>query len=120
MGNILFNAHKFNGAVFYYIQAAEKAIKALLYLLNLHPWGHSILNLLKEYEKKGKKISIELKKIAKELERHYTRSRYPDALPMKSPKDVYTKNKAQVIRDKSKIFLEFVKNEMEAINQIEE
>jgi len=39
---------------------------------------------------------------------------------MKSPKDVYTKNKAQVIRDKSKIFLEFVKNEMEAINQIEE
>ncbi len=51
MGNILFNAHKFNGAVFYYIQAAEKAIKALLYLLNLHPWGHSILNLLKEYEK---------------------------------------------------------------------
>jgi HEPN domain-containing protein len=58
MGHILFNAQKFNGAVFYYIQAAEKAVKALLYLFNFQPWGHSILNLLNEYEKKARKFQL--------------------------------------------------------------
>ena len=117
MGNILFNAQKFNGAVFYFIQAAEKAIKALLYLFNLQPWGHSILNLLNEYEKKGTQISTELKQNAKEFERHYSRSRYPDASPPKAPKDAYNEKAAQKIRDNSKSFLEFAKKEIEANTQ---
>jgi len=114
MGTILFDAHKYNGAVFYYIQAAEKAVKGLLYLFNLQPWGHSILNLMNEYETRGNLISAELKQSAKDLERHYSRSRYPDASPAKAPKDLYTEKSAQKIRDIAKSFLDFVKSEMEA------
>ena len=42
MGDILFNAGKYNGSVFYYIQAIEKAIKSLLYLFGNRSWGHPL------------------------------------------------------------------------------
>jgi len=53
MADVLRKKKKYNGAVFYYVQAAEKAVKGLLYLLSLQPWGHSLLNLLNECEKNG-------------------------------------------------------------------
>lgn len=114
MGEILFNSRKFNGAVFHFIQAAEKAIKAILYLFNFQPWGHSLINLLMECEKVGVLISTNLKNGAKKLEDHYTKSKYPDALPYKAPKDVYTEEIAIEIRKCSEIFLDFIKNEVEA------
>lgn len=114
MGNILLKSHKYNGAVFYFIQSAEKAVKGLLYLFNLQPWGHSFSNLLHECEKLGVIISNELKKNAKDFERHYTRSRYPDASPTTAPKDAYNEKTAKNIRDNAKSFLDFVENEMEA------
>ncbi len=89
-------------------------IKGLLYLFNLQPWGHSVLNLLNECEKQGIKISPELKKNAKDFELHYTRSRYPDALPFKAPKDVYDEKTAKKIQHNTKLFLDFIKSEMEA------
>ncbi|MEX2684855.1 MAG: HEPN domain-containing protein [Candidatus Sigynarchaeota archaeon] len=70
-----------SGAMFHFIQAAEKAVKGLLYLLNLHPWGHSLSSLLMECEKQGVTVKPEFKASAKAFEVHYTGSRYPDASP---------------------------------------
>lgn len=111
MGDILFKEHIYNGAVFHFQQAAEKALKAILYLVNIQPWGHSILNLFQEYEKSGHKVSEELKNFARSLDRHYTAFRYPDALPSMTPKEAYDREIALDLRKKTQAILEFVENE---------
>lgn len=51
---ILHRSGRFNAACFYAHQAAEKAVKALLYRLNEAPWGHSVRVPLDRYiEKSG-------------------------------------------------------------------
>jgi HEPN domain-containing protein len=111
MGDILLKEHIYNGAVFHFQQAAEKALKAILYLSNIQPWGHSILNLFQEYEKSGHKVSEELKNYARSLDRHYTASRYPDSLPNITPKEAYDRGIALSLRKKTQAIIEFVENE---------
>lgn len=43
---ILYKNERYDAACFYAHQAAEKAVKALLYNVNEAPWGHSIKILL--------------------------------------------------------------------------
>ena len=114
MAQILFSSKKYNGAVFYYVQSAEKAIKALLFYCNLTPWGHSILNLLEEYENLNYEVDLSLKKIAQDLSRNYITSRYPDFSIKIAPKDVYNIESTQDIQNKAKLIIDFVNNEMEA------
>ena len=57
---ILRKSKNFNNAVFLYVQAAEKAVKGLLYYHNIQAWGHSIFNLLKEYENQGPQVEKQL------------------------------------------------------------
>ncbi len=113
VGKILIKSKKFNAAIFYFVQAAEKAVKALLYYSDAQPWGHSIMNLLNDYEKTGHLVKVEIKDIVMELEQYYASSRYPDALIGKSPKDAYNKEFAIEIRDKTKFVLDFIKKEKE-------
>ncbi len=51
LGNaeILYREKRWNAAAFYSHQAAEKAVKALLYSVNEAPWGHSVRILLERY-----------------------------------------------------------------------
>lgn len=56
MAEILLESKKYNGTVFHSQQAAEKAIKSLLYLYDIQPWGHSILKLWKNMRKKVKNL----------------------------------------------------------------
>lgn len=112
MGNILLKEHIYNGAVFHFQQAAEKAIKALLFLSNIQPWGHSILSLFQEYEKNGHIVSEKLKNYARSLDRHYTASRYPDSLPNITPKDAYDQGIALSLRKKAQAIIDFVENEV--------
>lgn len=114
MAEILRKKKKYNGAVFHYVQASEKSAKALLYLFNLQPWGHSLLNLLNECEKLGIVVKPEFKKIASLFENHYINSRYPDTSPTASPKLAYNKNKTNEIRDQAKLIVNFVKQEKSA------
>ncbi|MBN1214472.1 MAG: HEPN domain-containing protein [Candidatus Lokiarchaeota archaeon] len=113
MGNILLKAEKFNGAVFHYQQSAEKALKAVHYFYDHQPWGHSILNLINELINTGKNSFSKFKKYAREIDRHYTTTRYPDALPDISPKDVYDEEIANEIREKVREILDFVKIELD-------
>lgn len=110
-GDILLKSKKYNIAVFHFVQAAEKAIKSLLYYHNLQPWGHSISDLIEQYEKLGNSVEDQLKTYGEKLEKHYISSRYPDALPGKSPFEAYNKNIATEIRTMSKEIIDFVRNE---------
>ena len=112
-GKILLKAKRYNLAVFIFTQAAEKAVKALLYLTKAKPWGHAILNLLIEYENQGHAVPSELKEFAQELENSYLDSRYPGISESMGPKDLYDKESAKAAMEKTKAILDFVKKEKE-------
>lgn len=115
MGEILRGAEKFNGAVFHYQQAVEKAVKALLYLINEQPWGHSILKLLEQYDTEAHPVAEQFKSDAREVDRHYITSRYPDALPDLAPKDAYDAEITSGVQKKTEDLLTFVETEIERI-----
>jgi HEPN domain-containing protein len=119
-GEILINSYKYNNAVFNFIQAAEKAIKAILYYLNVKAWGHSIINLIIVYENLGYTIDEKFKKIGRELENHYLTSRYPDASPKIAPKDAYDEKIALEIKTIAQEFIQLIKNEKKHIDSKKE
>ena len=78
---ILHREGRFNAAAFYSHQAAEKAAKALLYHVNEAPWGRSARVLLERFFAKTGLRDEGLLALARELDRHYVPSRYPNAHP---------------------------------------
>ncbi len=92
---ILYREKRWNAAVFYSHQSAEKAVKALLYHLNEAPWGHSVRVLLERvFERLGESRG-ELLVHARELDRHYIPSRYPNAHPSGAPHEAYDEETAR-------------------------
>ena len=75
-------------------QAAEKAVEALYQKLGIEVWGHSISRML-EHLSDGHKPSRELVEKAKELDRHYIPTRYPNLHPEGAPMDYYTRADAE-------------------------
>ncbi len=70
----------FDAACFYSQQAAEKALKALIYGRGHKPGqDHIVLNLLKKAEKHVTELS-NLRAESEFLDKFYVSSRYPDAL----------------------------------------
>lgn len=87
---ILHRNARYNAAAFYAHQAAEKAAKALLYSVNEAPWGHSVRVLLQRYfEVMGETPPQGIITMARELDRHYVPSRYPNAHPAGTPHEAY-------------------------------
>jgi len=87
---ILHREARYNAAAFYAQQAAELAVKALLYYVNEAPWGHSVRILLERYfEGTNMKPVDELLEAARELDRHYIPARYPNAHPDGTPHEAY-------------------------------
>ncbi|MEM0268688.1 MAG: HEPN domain-containing protein [Candidatus Korarchaeum sp.] len=87
---ILHREGRFNASSFYAHQAAEKACKALLYHANEAPWGHSVRELLQRYfRSRGLEPDEGLMRCARELDRHYIPSRYPNAHPSGTPHEAY-------------------------------
>lgn len=87
---VLLDNNKYSPSTFYSQQAAEKIMKGLLLAHNEIAWGHSVLTLLKRF---AEAMDIDIQEIegcAKELDRHYIPSRYPDAYPSGGPSDYYT------------------------------
>lgn len=87
---ILHREKRYNAAAFYSHQASEKASKALLYYVNEAPWGHSVRVLLQRFfNSTGLTPVEELLICARELDRHYIPSRYPNAHPAGTPHEAY-------------------------------
>ncbi len=106
---ILYREKRYNAAVFYAHQAAEKAVKALLYSINEAPWGHSVSSLLLRFFK-SKNISVdeELLSLTRELDIHYIPSRYPNAHPMGAPHEIYDERIARRALDAAERIIDFV------------
>jgi len=110
---ILHRNKRYNTVVFHSQQAAEKALKALLYFNNINGWGHSIFTLLEKY-KELKNLDLQnLSQYALSLDKHYITTRYPDALPDLAPHNAYNAQEAEKAIEQADKLIEFVKIEIE-------
>ncbi|MGQ4875740.1 MAG: HEPN domain-containing protein [Promethearchaeia archaeon] len=90
-------------------QTAEKALKAILYSVGLRPYGNSLKELA-EYIEKQVKLQEELNipmECAKELDKHYIATRYPDAFIVGIPHEYYSEKNAMDCLKWSKKIIEF-------------
>ena len=91
-------------------QSGEKALKALWYYYSFDPWGHSVAKLIQEFPNTEIKKSISsLLNKAKELDKLYIPTRYPNGLPELTPSEVYTEEEASKAVESSTIILEQIK-----------
>ncbi len=110
---ILYRDARYNAACFYAYQAAEKAVKAILYSVNGAPWGHSIRILFERYAEKTKPSRIEyLMECARELDRHYIPSRYPNAHPSGTVFEAYDPKTAERALECSRGILNYARGEI--------
>ena len=89
-------------------QAAGKALKALLYAHGRSAWGHSLvelLNYLKDVEMVGEEFYVN----ARELDRHYIQSRYPNSFESGYPGMYYDEPTARRALEACKRIIEWVR-----------
>jgi len=92
----IFAAEFFAQACFLAQQAGEKAVKAIWYLMDADPWGHSIKRLIVEFPHKA--ILPDLETLAEKaalLDKFYIPTRYPNGLPDLTPGQIYGKDDAE-------------------------
>ncbi len=75
-------------------QAAEKAIKAVFQRRHLDAWGHT-LSVLLESLTGGEQPPAPLIEAAKQLDKHYIPTRYPNGFERGAPVDFYTNEEAE-------------------------
>jgi HEPN domain-containing protein len=92
-------------------QAAEKAVEALYQSVGIEAWGHSVSRMLENLPE-GLKPPGELIEGAKELDRNYIPSRYPNFHPEGAPLDYYTRNDAERAIKHAGEIIEFVRNKI--------
>jgi HEPN domain-containing protein len=74
-----------------------------------------VLRLVEQVERAGIRVPGKIADAAKELERHYIPSRYPDAYPSGSPYEFYREQDAQVAIDHTEAVLRFVRETWEDV-----
>lgn len=85
----LATAGHYNLACFHSQQAAEKAVKALLYAEGVDdPWGHSVADLLRDGATYHPSLG-RLRKLGLDLDKFYIPTRYPNGLPGGIPAEAY-------------------------------
>lgn len=75
-------------------QAAEKAVKAVFQRLGAEAWGHAVAKLLEELAK-VRAVPEPLIDLARELDKAYVGSRYPNAHVAGSPSEIYVRAEAE-------------------------
>lgn len=102
--------HNYEWACFQSQQAGEKALKALWYYYSFDPWGHSAAKLIQEFPNIEIKESLSsLLNKAKELDKLYIPTRYPNGLPDLTPSEVYTEEEAIKAIESSRVILEKIR-----------
>ena len=89
-------------------QAAEKAVRSVFQKLRAEAFGHSVAGLLEELPE-HLKPSEELLDLAKELDKAYIPTRYPNAHPRGAPYEAYTRGEAERLVAHAERVLEFCK-----------
>lgn len=104
-------AGDYNWSAFAAQQAAEKAIKALFQHLHLEAWGHVLSGLLDNLPNESKPTG-ELIDKAKELDKHYIPTRYPNGFERGAPVDFYTSKEADTAIGNAEAIIEFCRNKI--------
>lgn len=97
----------FEWACFQAQQAAEKALKALIISKGGESRVHSI-NFLLSNLPENIKVSEQIYNTAKELDKHYIPTRYPDSFSTGIPKDFFTSDDARRAIANAKKIIGFV------------
>ncbi len=108
------NARKdgdFNWSAFAAHQAAEKAIKALFQKLHLDAWGHALSLLLASLPAEVMPDEA-LMDLAKQLDKHYIPTRYPNGFERGAPVDFYTRKEADEAIAGAEAILEFCRRKI--------
>jgi HEPN domain-containing protein len=90
-------------------QASDKTVKALYQKLGLEVWGHSVSKLLESLPNEYKPPP-ELIEMAKELDKYYISTRYPNFYPEGSPMDYYTRSEAKRAIEYARKIIEFCRS----------
>ena len=87
---VLAEAGLYAQACFYAQQSAEKAMKALWYLVDAEPWGHSVQRLIAEFPRLADLPDpVAWIELGATLDKLYIPTRYPNGLPDLTPGQVY-------------------------------
>jgi len=105
-----------NGPAFKPNKPAEKAVKALLYACGAFAWGHSVVELFEKVERICSiPVPEELYRAARELDRHYIPTRYPNAFPSGYPGMYYDKHTADKAIEETEKILTWVVEKLREI-----
>lgn len=88
------NGGFYEWACFLSQQSAEKSVKAVFQKLGGEAFGHSVAGLLQRLPKHIKPGN-EIMRLAKELDKAYIPTRYPNVHPEGAPFEVYTEEEAR-------------------------
>jgi HEPN domain-containing protein len=106
------SAGDFDWAAFASHQAAEKGIKALFQRLHLDAWGHTLSILLANLPEHARPEPALVDK-AKELDKHYIPTRYPNGFERGAPVDFYTRPEAERAILLAEEILEFCRRQID-------
>lgn len=99
----------YNWACFKAHQAAEKALKALLWGIGRPTPGHSLVHLLQAIMREtGASVPEEVVEAASRLSKHYVPTRYPDAWSEGIPEDYYTRREAEEAVQAASLIIDWV------------
>jgi len=87
-------------------QAAEKAVKSLIQKLGGEALGHSVAGLLQSLPE-NLRPGRELLELAKELDKAYIPTRYPNVHPQGAPFEIYTQTEAERLISHARRILEW-------------
>jgi HEPN domain-containing protein len=101
----------YDWAAFASHQAAEKSIKALYQRLHMDAWGHTLSTLLAALPPQ---VVPDEKLIdrAKQLDKHYIPTRYPNGFEQGAPVDMYTRDEAERAIENAEAILEFCRRQI--------
>lgn len=103
-------AGSFEWACFQSQQAGEKALKAFWFFHGNDPWGHSLARLVEDYP--DETIKADLMAVmphAKQLDKLYIPTRYPNGLPDLTPSEVFTQEDARQAIDTARELIAKIK-----------
>lgn len=84
---------------FHYHQAGEKFLKAVWYFLGEEPWGHSLVKLIEELPiPQAYEAFVPLRDEARDLDKYYIPTRYPNGIPEETPEVFYAKKDAEAAK----------------------
>jgi HEPN domain-containing protein len=105
-------AGNYEWASFLAHQSAERAAKALLYGLGIGAWRHSLVELLELLKSEG---VGEIIVYARELDRHYIPSRYPNSYESGYPGMYYDKETAERAVHYCEAIIDWAKTRLERV-----